>query len=337
MADVAVILGAGASHDVSNGSGDGSKVWLPPLTDQLFGDRARNHFSDVMEKYPGARLLFDELFPMAIKGALDLERQLSAYAGHRNARIRQAFKHIPPYLFDVFHRSSRSFDRDSGTYSQMILQLLAHNDNQVVFVVMNYDTLLERALQKFDPSYKFSSLNDYGADRPAMVFKPHGSINWASPLGPTRGDWFEQVEMAEIAQLTQNIDVLPDGPFDSFIRDRGDHNSHWYPVLTLPLLEKSADDMVWPALHRNTTARRLSSCTRVLIAGTRGQDSDVLELLRDHLPTVGMAHLVAKGDGAEVYERVTRAVPQLTMLQVFDSGLREYVDSSDFLKLAQDD
>ena len=177
---IAVILGAGAAHDVSNESRAVNPQFQPPLVEELFGDGARDHFSDIMDRYEGAGLLYDELFGLAKAGRLDLEAKLQEYASDEAPpTIARAFRYIPPYIRDVLAESGRVYGSNLGTYTQLVLMLLAHQPHQIAFIVMNYDDLLERALRRYDaPNFSFESLPDYvQGERQAQVYKLHGSTN----------------------------------------------------------------------------------------------------------------------------------------------------------------
>ena len=91
---IAVILGAGAAHDVSSGSKPTEVHFRPPLVRDLFGVRARDSFMDVLDRYKGASLLYDELFRVATAETetLNLETKLQEYAQNEDERIARAFR-----------------------------------------------------------------------------------------------------------------------------------------------------------------------------------------------------------------------------------------------------
>ena len=66
---VAVIFGAGASHDVWSGLGHCNDNWKPPLAKDLFSLREDFHY-EILARYPGARSTFlPKLFPILISVA----------------------------------------------------------------------------------------------------------------------------------------------------------------------------------------------------------------------------------------------------------------------------
>ena len=93
---------------------------------------------------------------------------------------------MPPYLRDVLHKSSQSYVRTPACYLQLVEQLLAENPHEVLFLVLNYDTLLERAITMLRPAYVYGAAGDYvRQDRQAKVVKMHGSFNWFRDIGPS--------------------------------------------------------------------------------------------------------------------------------------------------------
>lgn len=100
MKKVAVILGAGASYDVSNGTVPiTNEEMRPPLARELFDVR----FWQWRRYYRGAEVLGMELGRLAQRQEepFDLEARLRDHAESSDVRTRRAFRDIPPYLRDV--------------------------------------------------------------------------------------------------------------------------------------------------------------------------------------------------------------------------------------------
>ena len=341
MADVAVILGAGASWDVSSGSGNADRQWQPPLVSELFGQRARQHFWDVLSRSEGALNLYDQLFPLAVANSLPLESKLSEYADDKaDPRVQASFKHLPPYISDVLFRCSQAYLQDMGNYRQLVHYLLADRASRVAFVVMNYDVLLETALMRFDLALTVRSMDDYVADgRQALVYKAHGSVDWARPIRSARlgGGWNTLVESSSLADLAKPpVEFITSRPQNvSDTVQLRNENWYWYPALTLPLANKTESDFVFPKEHEESMVKELSGCTQVLIVGTSAQDPDLLSVLSRSLPEqLERVDIVigARGeDRVEVPGRLTRGVRQFglaesnSVMHTFELNWSDYV------------
>ena len=337
MDKIAVILGAGAANDVANDSRAMEIRLRPPLVGELFGVRARNHFSNILERYEGASLLYDELFPLATAETLNLEAKLQEYATHGDAQIVQAFRHVPPYIRDVLAASSAAYATNLGTYMQLILKLLAHQPHEIAFIVMNYDDLLEKGLHRYARKFSFERLPDYiEVGRQAHVYKLHGSINWLVALGESGGGHSWEDVVASIDDLTsiRALDV-------HVLHGHTDVRSPWnrkfmYPLITMPLADKGEDDYVCPDAHVEKVRKWLADCDKFLIVGTSGQDADLMALLRSAVKSPSILHYVSLNEAATVRPRFEDAVPQFrfTSPTTWDRGLMQYVNSEEFEQLA---
>lgn len=183
---VCVILGAGASKDVHNGSApillQGN--YRPPLARDLFAISTHPEYFAVLQRYPGAQSLAAVLSPPSDSSGFDLESRLRELAEHPDERVRQQFKQVPPYLRDLLWFASYQYTPTPGTYLQLVYALLADSPHHVLFLVLNYDTLLEQALAQFDGTFIYDSITAYvREDRQSKVVKLHGSINWFKLMG----------------------------------------------------------------------------------------------------------------------------------------------------------
>ena len=114
--------------------------------------------------------------------------------------LREHYKHVPPYLRDLLMMCSYEYTPYPSSYIQLVQALLAEKPSDVLFIVLNYDDLLEQALYRFTGGeIRFESLDDYvRADRPVKLVKLHGSINWFKPIGSVSGDWKSLVERSDV-------------------------------------------------------------------------------------------------------------------------------------------
>ena len=290
---VCVVLGAGASHDVR---GPGSLVVTPglrpPLACDLFNFEKHGAFRPILAEYDGAWVLAQGLASRSLEADFDLEKELSRIAKHPRDQMRKHYKHIPPYLRDLLLMCSYQYTSYPSSYIQLVQALLDEVPSDVLFLVLNYDDLLEQALYQFTSgTTRFESLDDYiRPDRHHQVIKLHGSINWFKPIGSGSAPWkahvaanadlFSKCPDNEIHVTTQDGKSDPYKTYDVQIGgQRG------YPLLTAPLAGKGVSAMVCPESHLASAKEFLKDCSRFLIIGSSGRDDDLLELLNESITT----------------------------------------------------
>ena len=161
MPKACVILGAGASYDVIGNRGGSDR---PPLADELFSP---DRWIEELNRYPGAKYLSPKLENLREKG---LEDALQEYASHSVPEISDKFKEIPAYIQDVVSHSTRRFLNRPDAYTELVGRLLAGPPSHaVLFIILNYDALLETALSQYSKSrFTFKTLADYVADEQAI-------------------------------------------------------------------------------------------------------------------------------------------------------------------------
>ena len=73
--------------------------------------------------------------------------------------------------------------RSGGTkYDTLVSTLLGSKFDQVLFLALNYDLLLERAITSYD-DVPFDHLDSYlPRKKKWSLIKPHGSVNWGRQL-----------------------------------------------------------------------------------------------------------------------------------------------------------
>lgn len=282
---VTVILGAGASFDVHNGSVPIIRPEMrPPLAKQLFEAR----FWGIAQSYIGVKVLGAELGRLAQLEELpfDLEERLSQYASSEDALTRRHFRDIPPYLRDLLMRVTDEYVPSPTNYLNLARRLLQTGSHRICFLTLNYDTLLEKALQDYDGSLKVRGLGDYVAeDRRAWVVKIHGSTNWAIRVPDTSTEEGGH----NIDEILGHWDPRDDkGPIT--LDNRHDESTRWrdeksgaryYPALSAPLREKT---FTCPASHTESLVEFLQGCHKFLIIGASGLDEDLLRFLAKNVP-----------------------------------------------------
>lgn len=214
----------------------------PPSARQLFESR----FWRIAQGYPGVKVLGAELGRLAqLESAFDLEERLSQYASSTDTPTGRHFKDIPPYLRDLLISVTNGYVPSPTNYLNLVRRLLHGGSHEICFVSLNYDTLLEKALQAYDGDLKIRILDDYVAeDRRAWVVKIHGSTNWAVEVPLTAAtDGGRRLE--DVLQHWDPSDFDADA---ITLDNRNDDSRRWrdlksgahlYPALTAPLRDKS--------------------------------------------------------------------------------------------------
>lgn len=217
----------------------------------------------------------------------------------------------------------------------------------MLFLVLNYDDLLEQALYQFTAGViRFESLDDYvRTDQPAKIIKLHGSINWFKSIGPQNGDWATYVRTSDV------LAKPPDNEVHVAARDGKSNQTRTYqveisgqrvyPVLTAPLAGKGTTAMVCPEKHLATASEFLNDCSRFLIIGASGLDDDLLDLLsnavRGRSPWLQFVS-GSDAEGKEVWQRFASGVGAFASGAksagelVFDGGFRKYVATNEIIE-----
>jgi hypothetical protein len=289
---------------------------------------ARPAFEGLLKQFPGARTLAADLAELAKREDTSLEEKLRQYHLHQDARVRRHYADVPRYLGALLHQVSHSFTEMPGTYIRLIHGLFADIPHRVTFIVLNYDTLLETAIARFDHRCSFDTMERYVDEaREWSMFKVHGSI-----------DWF--IEGKANTEFSANGPVttytLPKRPWSIMVNPGLSHSSpEVFPAIVPPLSGKVLDDLLCPAGHMTALRRELGQCTKFLAIGTSGLDAHVTELLRCCLPEAQAIHVVAGSDSHKVAQRFREGVPSLNrpIAENFDRGFKEYVNGDGFKRL----
>lgn len=345
-----VILGAGASMDVG---GEGSSIkllgshWKPPLAKDLFAISDHPKYQEVLTKYPGAEFLTQNLAPLISSGQINVETALRKYAEHPDSLIRQHFKHIPPYIRDLVYRSSTKYTYSPSSYVQLITNLLAEHKHDLLFIVLNYDNLLEAALSSLNPLHQFDSISKYivGYDY-AKVIKLHGSINWFKQIAQDRNKytWIEAVNRTDILKTVPEDEIFVIDSVPSTAEYSPPGSNRWvYPVLTAPLAGKNPKDSVCPKSHISELEQFLNNCHKFLIVGTSGLDEDLMALIDTALGSdtklYRLVHVVDTKKGADEvairFRQNVRAFKNsIEQANVFKLGFKQYMNHPLFQQFA---
>ncbi len=342
-----VILGAGASFDVRGpGSRERNSAFRPPLTRDLFNIGGNQEYQNIIRWYPGANTLAQRIARLdRSENEIGIERELRRYAEHHNSQIREHFKHIPAYLRDLLYLASNAYTYTPSGYVELIIELLAEYPHDVLFIVLNYDNLLEIALSEYDrEQFQFTDITQYVADnRSAKVVKLHGSINWFRYLpGGTREGWDDLVRQLNIFEQLPEHEILVIDKV-RVVREHEAGSHRYYPILTAPLAGKYLNDAVCPESHISAAREFLDDCKKFLIIGTSGLDEDLLALLDSavHTKSPPLVQVVGKGGAKNTLSRFRQNVRAFGSIESippqaeFDEGFQIYLHHQQFRTFAK--
>jgi hypothetical protein len=339
-----VILGAGASHDVWNGKTPRlHPEWRPPLAKHLFDARENENYMPLLRRYEGAAFIADLIAPLVDRPGTSFEQELSNIANHTNSEMRTRFNFVPPYIRDVIHRSGTDYVESPSTYIRLVTKLLWDYDLQVLFLTLNYDDLLEKALEKLDSSFSFNRMGDYiHTNRQALVVKLHGSVDWfvkmSGGTGPDVEHWDSQVRAIDPREVVRRKETQVVHGVSS-VRSAAEF---LYPVLTAPLVAKGADAYSCPPSHIDLAEEFLKDCKKFLIIGTSGRDEDVHQLLNRTVPNGRFQWLafVGREDVVQAFTDFQTGAPAFELSQhignnpTYSDGFRSYAYSDELDEFA---
>ncbi len=277
-----VLTGAGASHDCAwSEIAELAPEYQPPLTNQLF--EPRGSFNAILHNYPGAEALSDEIRTKLMDRDASLESILKEIESREPLALRKQYWQIPLYLQELLGAVSTQYVRTGGTrYDTLVSSILRSPFERVMFLTLNYDLLLDRALQKLY-GVSFSDLSAYcPKERDWSLIKLHGSVNWGrklqSPKTGVRGHSTLLLNsLSSEPTFETDIEILKGHQEGS----RFVGSTFFYPALAIPLGEKRGKDFVCPQDHLDYTVSFLSNCSNFLIIGFSGLDQHILELFQD--------------------------------------------------------
>ena len=313
-----VIFGAGASHDskpldfpqpikrVTTDANNKEAVPLkaPPLTSQILaGEEAGDAYnSNVMmpkKLDPVLQTLIRRADSLGLEGALQELRDQSVDDPERWVQL-MAFQR---WLYDIIDGSIQpwlSALNYQTTYTDLV-ERLRHlstvHSFDVNYISFNYDTMLEQAIEagRERSGSRFEQLEAYVTAAP-LVFKPHGSTSWSyateiSQASSSAGLEFWSRERLKNAKLQHDKEARSWRGSLLFGKTLATH-----PALSIPVLNKSDNDFVFPVMHLRAMEDALSKTSALLIVGWSAKEPHFLAKLQEFLPE-GCRMLIVCGDG----------------------------------------
>jgi hypothetical protein len=272
-----VIIRAGASLDCASPEfrKAGHEQCVPPLIQDLFSVR----YSEVLDQYPVAQMVAADLAGLDPDSLVLEEHIRSRYRDSTHQLDQIKFLSLPPYLQDLMHRVSHRYARAPDNHDRLIDALLRLPD--VVFVSLNYDTLLDDRLAL---TSALETMDDYVAERQPSwaLIKLHGSVNWGRGVVSTGFSMHRPsvgLELEDTIQMRHgNLRFIRE---DSTIRS--DQPWQFYPVLSVPVGQ--ADEIACPQAHIDALKEKLGTSydgVDLLVVGYSANDREVLTLLREN-------------------------------------------------------
>jgi len=344
-----VVLGAGASFNVRMGDqepGDSMNGDVPPLTDYLF---SHGHLENETWGWGGvanANLIADDLRSVRMQYGEDIgfEKALSInygeLAGNPISRAKR-YLGLRLYLWRMFTHFSERYslaENRQNSYTvfcnQVVHRWAVPRGIEVVFVTMNYDTLLERALRNTGVGLAIDQY--WKPEEGWAVIKPHGSISWQRlydglPEGASVGNEDSLMDQAaSLAALSGSIPVECDFPamrgkgWHGYAKSGGQGPTVALPALELPFENEDSPKAMLsncPAPHLEYLTGALPRTVASIIVGWRGQDDHIVERLAPAM--VGTeVQVVDPADPAEISGRLQSSWPEARLNPVQRSFFR---------------
>jgi hypothetical protein len=306
-----VVFGAGASHDSIDVKppGGGNPGWTideqfrPPLANDLFG--FTELFADAMGKFEKLQPIVPILRRTGGKNVETVLQELQDEAAVYPERLCQlmAVRYYLHYALWECERSWKHLSKGVTNYKALLDQINRWRKpgEEVSLVTFNYDTLLEDAMPAV--GLTLSDLTDY-VDRshPYKVFKLHGSVNWARPVGsgsPYSGTAYtstdpwsiarNHIERAASLKIGEGFTRINEHPVGLFEGRVG-----LVPAIAIPVEKKAYFEC--PQEHLDALKQFLPQVDRLLLIGWRATEDHFLTLLQDNLKGPLLAQVVARSE-----------------------------------------
>jgi SIR2-like domain len=331
-----IILGAGASHDcVPTGITPANPKLRPPLARDVFAMT----FDDILNHYPRVQGRSDEV-RTRLKSGENVEGILKDFLDCAEHNKNNWFLDIPRYLRELFWTISQDYLPASSKYDTFVRRVLDYSFEEVLFLSLNYDLLLESAIERYD-GHEFANLDSYiPSSRKWLLVKPHGSVNWARTLENCPRN---------LSGLALAPSGLRDSPIfgpeiklvrwnrqhqDFYVPGSTDDHGYLYPQMVVPV--DRPKEFVCPQSHTSRASSFVGACGNFLLIGFSAHDDDILRLLSS-IPSQSKLGIVSKGDGTEILDRMRSRIPDFDqkdlVMTVSDDGFAAYVDSPEFTNL----
>lgn len=204
-------------------------------------------------------------------------------------------------------------------------------------LTMNYDTLIERALEFFSiPKYEHIS-HYHQRERPLLV-KAHGSVNWFHQIN----GWYPSDRLRSETGFPHAMieDAAQVDPFEMITFSHSLHTAYmenerfYLPALAVPVRAKI--NFVCPPAHREALIKAVQQASHVLIVGWRGADDHVTKLIKEHISPSACITVVTpkKQESVEAFLAVSKPTGDAAYMheycQITEHGFSDFLHSSAF-------
>jgi len=322
---LAVILGAGASHDVCPDDGPIKQDrWKPPLVNTMFEGGA---LDEVLSQHPEAQALMSSV-RTRVRGGGVFEEILRDYTNDLSPHIQRQMRFVPIALHEFFYRVSNTYTSEAINYSHLVNSTVGKGI-QTAYVTLNYDTLLEMSLTKITGA-GFGNIESYVSSPDWILVKLHGSVGWGYPWNTAERTTSLRHAARANNPPPRHSELIRVGlhPGEMYADD-----TLFYPALSLPVTGKYV--FVCPPSHVAALRSFLQDCENFLFIGFSANDRDLIELLAGSIGDVTLLRVVTgQGDHDEVVERLIQAFSQLRdpalfrqAVQGFNLGFTRYLET----------
>jgi hypothetical protein len=328
-------MGAGASFDCA-GMGDSCVTdveYRPPLTKDLF--QGKSSFNRILQKYPGAVSLSDDIRARLRPGNVNLEDILQRVTSTTDLRLRRLAWQVPLYFQELMGTVSDKYITFGASKFDTLLHYAQRSPfEKVLFLSLNYDFLLEKAFQQ-GLQRPLNQLDLFCPEREKQwLVKLHGSVLWGRRMQNNVRHNRSAVELLESIngdlELSDEIETLT-----SYIPSNNvSPGKFLYPCITPPIAGDK--EFSCPPAHIEKAKAFLTLCRRFLVIGFSGLDAHVLELLRENQQQMATLMIVSgnRNDGLEVFNRLLKAnikIPSQSYQDpstcIFDGGFVQFMES----------
>ena len=330
MSDLLVIMGAGASFDALR-----SDQERPPLASQLFD----TSYDGIQRQFPAVDRLRDTIQTRMSEGRT-IENILGTFVASPSPDLQAQVFQIPVYLKSLLGQFTAA---RPGMYDSLIT-LIQERELKATFVTLNYDTLLDEAIERAysidTPIQSIESYIDRSGVRNWNYIKLHGSVNWGhvTSISHTKeGDWpgyrTSDTSMQEYLAVIDvhrrygthendgNIVLLDEN--DALVSD----GRFVYPALAIPTDRKN--EVMCPADHLGVLRSALQSDPAVLVVGNQGLDADLMGVLEESAVRGSKTpfRVVDPDDNGKPRSRFARALGRSRFSIQPAAQFREFVES----------
>jgi len=326
-----ILVGAGASYACAD-IGDAEHS---PLTRQLFDCREAQPLLSVYTLAREARSVITR--DMTADTTIAFEEALRRLETDGYPHHQQMALGVPPFLQALLLKYSQNLDTRCERYGILVDELLKLQA-PLMFVSVNYDTLLDNRLAAYSP---LNTMADYVTTPLGWsLIKPHGSVAW---FVEQPAQFAPRTPAGDLEIVTAPIQCMPTTIFDlGVVRGRRGGDPHGpsvrYPALALPNGPK--EELVLPPEHRVHFEQVIGRSHEIylLVLGYSALDTEILKLIAASTRQVRRMTVVNSDAEAalDVFERVEDAGINAIYPDVFDGSYQRWVDGGGLSRWADE-